>query len=978
MKKRILLIWLLCFIIAYFQCVPDFVFCNILYPLSVNTVYAATPKPATPTPKPTPKSTPKPATPTPKPTPKPATPTPKPTPTPSPKPTATPTPKPTATPTPIPAPVISITSPSSGTYKVGDSITVKATGSNCDHMAGYVGSNYLGAQKGNSYSATFIFTTTGSYTIRVDGRNTANATDPGSLATSSTGATLNVADDVATLSVYVNAGSTKYTSSGTIYRTNLPDSPTSFSAGYTITGDTIKSIVVKKGITTYSSTVDISTSDKEGTYTITATSNKGMTDTMTINVSFANFNSSANIKYTQTGVMIRSVDGNSISPTFFATVGGGNTFVDTAAINNLIQSKGKIANNPHLLNGSGYIKAYSQDNSKAEQSYDLYGYTASQLGGINSYASWSASTKSAFESLASLSYSYSGLMKGTITQYITDDKGVNLSGSPTDSFVYFDPGAIYAVPISAPNLSPSYTFYRSVITDLNNASIANSSNSRTLTFSASVSHVYVRFEFSANVTPTPTPTSTVTPKPTVTPTATPVPATPTPSPSPTPIPTPIPIPVGSIRFSPDSCSWRNTDLNVNVYIQGDPVSGNINVTGSSQNASSSVASNGTGMVTVTKEGIGKLHGELHSGLADYTGDSGQYLIDKSAPGITYDWSNRDRLDSGSTNVFIYLPDNKVKATFSDNLSGITESRYLWNTSASFPNVSSMNNLGLTTPDGTGGSVNAEIPVHDSMKRLKGWYLHIFIKDRAGNEAQSTQLVYIESTLQNLIINDIKDPIWKSIFRNVDSSYNGAFYPVSLMPVDNHPNYLNAVPKKGYSFSFSLTSKGMNEQPDYIRITPKFYYMKDLSGTSMQEIDLYYNTESEYYIKIGSSRDKSIITYNGVSIGGFSGLNLTSLQRTIVDSKSATWAGSYYISLKSIAVIKEVTSPEKTANQLKNGYIVVQFQIEAYKSGLLMFQYTSQQYTNEGGPKKVFYHAGDVIVFNNSKSALDDYDIGTDR
>ena len=57
---------------------------------------------------------------------------------------------------------------------------------------------------------------------------------------------------------------------------------------------------------------------------------------------------------------------------------------------------------------------------------------------------------------------------------------------------------------------------------------------------------------------------------------------------------------------------------------------------------------------------------------------------------------------------------------------------------------------------------------------------------------------------------------------------------------------------------------------------------------------------------------------------------------------------------------------------------MQFQIEAYKSGVLMFQYTPQQYIAEGGPKRPSNQPGDVIVFNNSKSALDDYDVGTDR
>jgi hypothetical protein len=198
-----------------------------------------------------------------------------------------------------------------------------------------------------------------------------------------------------------------------------------------------------------------------------------------------------------------------------------------------------------------------------------------------------------------------------------------------------------------------------------------------------------------------------------------------------------------------------------------------------------------------------------------------------------------------------------------------------------------------------------------------------------------------------------------------------------MPVDNHPVYANAIPKKGYAFYFSVDSTGLNGPSDTIRVTPSFYWQQDLNGTNRQRTDIYYHLDNEYFIKVGSSRDTSAINHRGYNIGGYSSLTLPSALRTIIDTQTATWDSDYYISSRRIAVKKGLT-PEDTANQLTGGYIIIQFQLEAYKNGVLMFQYTPTQYAIEGGPKLQSYQLGDVIVFDNSKSALDDYDVNSDR
>ncbi|WP_256124297.1 DUF5704 domain-containing protein [Paenibacillus chitinolyticus] len=75
---------------------------------------------------------------------------------------------------------------------------------------------------------------------------------------------------------------------------------------------------------------------------------------------------------------------------------------------------------------------------------------------------------------------------------------------------------------------------------------------------------------------------------------------------------------------------------------------------------------------------------------------------------------------------------------------------------------------------------------------------------------------------------------------------------------SHPNpgYKNVAVKTGYNFKFDLKSKGnMFGQKDGIRITPTFYFVKK-DGTGRTPVDLYYHdyTNKKYFVKIGSADD----------------------------------------------------------------------------------------------------------------------------
>ncbi len=541
------------------------------------------------------------------------------------------------------------------------------------------------------------------------------------------------------------------------------------------------------------------------------------------------------------------------------------------------------------------------------------------------------------------------------------------------------------------------------------------------------------------------------------------------------------IPTGTIKFVPDSCTWRNTDLQVRVYVDGNTTAtvngsdsrdyswsylscslsehshhsgcydalgklictvtehshgyscystrnsstgwnysqnwntGTLNVSGSTLLAATTNIANNA-YVTVNRTGMDKLSAKLNGWNAgaktwasgsppqgswdtdtpantsapseDYSSASGTYRIDKVNPAITFNWANQDDFKLGR-HWYIYEAGNKINLTLEDNLSGIVESRYLWSQNAAFPaEVSTMTNLGKTTTEGATATVNTSIMVHSSQNRIGSWYLHMYARDRAGNEYTTTQPIYIECSLQNFRITDITDPQWEKVFWNpsyASGVSTGAYYPVSQMPVDKHPTK-NILTKIGYAFYFSMTSRGLNDNADTVTIHPRFFWMKDLSAASIAaayEVDLYYDLDREYLIQYGSSRDHFTMTYEHFDIGGLSNLILNNEVRTITDAKNSTWKGRFALMPTTKAVRKGVPIVVNgKANEsvlLTKGLIMVNFTIEGYKNGVKVFDYNPDQWAAEGGPKDAaLFYTGDTMIFDLSYSSLDDYGAGTDR
>jgi len=162
------------------------------------------------------------------------------------------------------------------------------------------------------------------------------------------------------------------------------------------------------------------------------------------------------------------------------------------------------------------------------------------------------------------------------------------------------------------------------------------------------------------------------------------------------------------------------------------------------------------------------------------------------------------------------------------------------------------------------------------------------------------------------VTDIADYNWESVFRTSTGSNisNGKFYPVGEKGIDGDPNgivfpyelpirrgshpnpeFKNIAVKTGYHFKFDLKSKGnMFGTYDSIRITPTFTFV-DFNG-NRQPVDLYYNTENQRFIKIGSTADvqKRYVTLDS-RLRNIPHVTLQNTAETLYDlfAKSSGWS-----------------------------------------------------------------------------------------
>lgn len=501
------------------------------------------------------------------------------------------------------------------------------------------------------------------------------------------------------------------------------------------------------------------------------------------------------------------------------------------------------------------------------------------------------------------------------------------------------------------------------------------------------------------------------------------------SPVVTPSPMPTIIPQGKIVFEPASCEWRNTPIDVKVYVNGDTTTkvsdldtrsyrytrsvyypeptpgrtvtekitsstwweytqswsvGKINVSGSNL-GNQSIANNTT--ITLSKDGSGILKAELDGWNAGskswkeggpprgswlsstpvdtsmpserYISTSGTYKIDTVKPVLTLDWSNQDNFVN-NTHEFIYLPNNAIKFTVSDSLSGVKSVEYSWsrtNTPGEYKP------LPVQTSELTGENKAVVLNVHDGTPKYNLWYLFIRVRDRAGNETIIQNKINIRAYLYDFRITNINDPAWSNYFKD------GRVIKVNQLPILD-TGIKNTIPKKGYSVYFSMNGKGLNEGTDKIEIIPRFFYASDINQKTNIEVNLYYKSNNNY-IKIGSPEDIRAVKLDKQDIGHFN--KIDNMPKTIIDSKTCEIKGNFYIPPDTIALSKG--SSFDYNKRIKDGYLIVNIQINAYKNGELVFSYvapSNSQWHLEGGPRSNIFYPGDAFVFNNKYSSNDDY------
>lgn len=249
---------------------------------------------------------------------------------------------------------------------------------------------------------------------------------------------------------------------------------------------------------------------------------------------------------------------------------------------------------------------------------------------------------------------------------------------------------------------------------------------------------------------------------------------------------------------------------------------------------------------------------------------------------------------------------------------------------------------------------------------------------------ATKKIFVEvvGRLYEFLITGTNDPSWK-----LEGNLNVPKQPLGQANQNKFSTAYKYALKLGYSAAFDV--KTLGTKSDSITITPKTFWYVDKTTNKVQEIDLYYHSVKEKYIKIGTAKDNSIINVNltnsirnvpvsektdslriqkskynyttNNNIGTFTKIvmpmslrmsynnvptylainlygtnNKNTFLQTIAKSKVTEdmvinsvghWYGEYRLPASTLAIEKGKTA-NANSNFLKNGYIIVQFGIES--------------------------------------------------
>ena len=313
------------------------------------------------------------------------------------------------------------------------------------------------------------------------------------------------------------------------------------------------------------------------------------------------------------------------------------------------------------------------------------------------------------------------------------------------------------------------------------------------------------------------------------------------------------------------------------------------------------------------------------------------------------------------------------------------------------------------------------------KDKKNLYEKIANKNQKNYYAYDTVNVTVAGRVYNFNIYDISDyPLWEKVFRDQNRELNGTRYRAGLLdynkniavrdsiytlPLRNgsHPYVRNkGAQKSGYSYKMYVDTLGDYGKDDSIWIVPKFYYVS-YDGKTRKEVDLYYSEtiningidKKYYFIKVGSELDKKNIKYLwGRKAFTYGNIMIpATFSRDGKTSKDVTfkrWYFRYYLPSEIYMVKKDTVLNkneyfgESSSYIYKDGYLVINFDIEVIRNGSRYLSYENKinssyynccnMWKQEGMPLKItdskgtVYNIsyGDIMFINNNESAGRDY------
>lgn len=470
----------------------------------------------------------------------------------------------------------------------------------------------------------------------------------------------------------------------------------------------------------------------------------------------------------------------------------------------------------------------------------------------------------------------------------------------------------------------------------------------------------------------------------------------------------IQTPVGKIMFEPSGCSWRNTPLNVRVYVEGDtsvtnsdsdprdyrftsPLSGEsltrsiwwefsqkwnirgISVNGNPLAAPKPKTINNNGSVTVSQEGIAKLNGKLSGWLsgtrswvsgspprgswvpsdfpstdtvmptADYNSNSELYRIDLTKPyNIQYKWDYTQvkKVDD----QFEYMCDSKndITVTIGDNLAGVDEVRYMFSTAKTAPKKADMIKINdLTTAEGIRQTKDYKINIHEGHTNYwelkKGlWYLHMYQKDRAGNETYTVSPPIYINKLGNLRATTVYDYDWKKYFiKENDQPTELVNNGIRTADMPIYANKESKVIKLGYGVDYKIDTMGFDDTNDKIHITVSYFALDDRK--TLHPVDIYIPDNKGNYSKLDSKS-----TYNSTMKDIWLDANFKGpFESDNTQTTYNTWKFNFYVPYSAKIVSNKESYNEIKDNSFKNKLVVV-FDIEGVKEDGRILNYTSKE------------------------------------